>query len=518
MGDSIAKRYAITFLSRAVGLGAHIATAGIVPRSLGATDYGSFQFLQAAFQQVKNVADLGSSSAFFTHCSKHQRSGLILLAFGLWELLQLAGILLLVAAAVYFGFAGYLWPNQATSRIFLLAGIVVLQAYQQRFLNFADSKGLTSIAQILKLGINLLQITLMVFLFLGDRLHLQSYIGVHYLVLGFSLLLLWAYLRQRRRLFYEADFSRERLRELLRYFTRYCSPLVVYTLAGTIFGYFNRWFLQWVEGNAEQGLYALSFNWSQIILIFTSAMLPIYWREVSLAFGQNDLDRIRYLFNKFIHLLYVLTVFFAAFICTQAEFLVTHVAGASFTQAAVPFMLMSFYPVHQTYGQISGVLFMATERTRQYRNISLAAMTFGGGLTYFLLAPPTFVLPGLGLGALGLALQMIIVQFFIVNIQLFFNCRYLGLSFRSFLIHQVAILGGAVAVALAADRLCMMGFDSFTLAPLYRDWLRFLAAGMLYSFVAGAILVARPELAGTSRRELLDILRRARLGAARLLR
>ena len=59
-------------------------------------------------------------------------------------------------------------------------------------------------------------------------------------------------------------------------------------------------------------------------------------------------------------------------------------------------------------------------------------MILGLSISFLLLAPQKFY--GYNLGALGLAIKMIIIQFVSVNIQLFYNSKYLKLSFIKFLL------------------------------------------------------------------------------------
>jgi hypothetical protein len=78
---------------------------------------------------------------------------------------------------------------------------------------------------------------------------------------------------------------------------------------------------------------------------------------------------------------------------------------------------MTFYPIHQTYGQLSSSIFYATGQTKLYSNIGIITILAGLPVTYLLIAPADKM--GLNAGATGLAIKMVLLNFISVNIQVF---------------------------------------------------------------------------------------------------
>ena len=78
----------------------------------------------------------------------------------------------------------------------------------------------------------------------------------------------------------------------------------------------------------------------------------------------------------------------------------TFVGGTDFKQAGLSVMLLGLAPIHQTYGQLSGSLMSATDRTKDYGGISIFHSLLGLPVTYFVLAPEKIT------GGLILALQV----------------------------------------------------------------------------------------------------------------
>jgi hypothetical protein len=96
---------------------------------------------------------------------------------------------------------------------------------------------------------------------------------------------------------------------------------------------------------------------------------------------------------------------------------------------------MLLYPVHQSLGQITGIMFRATGQTKTHSKIGIFSMAISIPITYLFLAPSSSLIPGLHLGALGLAIKMVICQLVTVNLMTFFVAKYINMSFDW--IHQI---------------------------------------------------------------------------------
>ena len=143
-------------------------------------------------------------------------------------------------------------------------------------------------------------------------------------------------------------------------------------------------------------------------------MTPLITREFAISFGEKDLREMARLFRRYIPMLYAIAAYFACFIAVEASKVTFIMGGEKFQHAALAVMIMAFYPIHQTYGQLSGSVFYATGQTALYRNIGVAFMLIGLPVTYFLIAPPEKF--GLNAGATGLAIKMVAIAFFSVNV------------------------------------------------------------------------------------------------------
>ena len=75
--------------------------------------------------------------------------------------------------------------------------------------------------------------------------------------------------------------------------------------------------------------------------MFVSAMTPLVMRELSIAWGQRDLQLMGRLVNRFAPLIYAVAAYFACFSMAEGPALVRIFGGAEFTAAILPVQIMA---------------------------------------------------------------------------------------------------------------------------------------------------------------------------------
>jgi hypothetical protein len=197
----------------------------------------------------------------------------------------------------------------------------------------------------------------------------------------------------------------------------------------------------------------------------------------------------------------------ACWLSGSSATLVETVAGPRFAPAVAVVAIMSFYPVSQTLGQISTAALKATEQTATYARASIALSIPDLALTWFLLAPHSATVPGLNLGALGVAVKTALYGLVSVHVLDWINCRLMGISFGGVLVRR---LNGMLLVGSVA--LVTLRFGG--------SWLENAGAGgvptlLLTSCVYGVAVAALvwwlPQLAGLTREQILRVLRREQI-------
>ena len=220
-------------------------------------------------------------------------------------------------------------------------------------------------------------------------------------------------------------------------------------------------------------------------------------REYAIAHQEQNSKRMVYLFSKYLPIFYVATSIIACFIASYGDWLAQIVGGDDFEKAAFSVMILGIAPIHQTYGQLSGSLMTATDRTNEYGKISIVMTVLGLPFTYFMLAPESYW--GLNLGATGLALKLVIIQVIGVNVQIWYNTRYLSIQMKNLVIHQIIIFVLFMLFALTIKIITgkLLGFTIISL----------IVSGLIYILSVFMLLLIFPKLICMTRSELKNLIR-----------
>ena len=163
--------------------------------------------------------------------------------------------------------------------------------------------------------------------------------------------------------------------------------------------------------------------------------------------------------------------------------------------------IMLLYPIHQSLGQINGVMYYAMELTRPYVVINSIHLIISIIVIYFLLAPSDRLVPGLGLGAVGLSLKMVALQIVTVSVSMWWLCRLQGWAFN--FSYQVISIGLLLLLGFLSHKLVNMAVDE-SVYVLIRGCI----SGALYSVAVIMTLYKAPWLIGLTESELKSYINR----------
>jgi len=437
--DSLNKRYLFKILSKIVTAPLTLIVQSIMPRGLGPELYGKYIFQTNIFQQVINFFDSGTSLAFYTGLSKNLNDKGIIRFYGGYTIFATLIVLILTSVIFLLNQGQNVFPGQEVEYIFMAIFFTVITWWSEIIYKIIDAYGLTTNGEKILIYQKVVSVIFLIIIYHYDLITLTNIFIYNYIIL-FILISWWTWCLHKNKVFIFKipKLETTEKKNKLNFFWKYSSPLLVFSFLGMIVAFFDNWFLMKIAGPVQQGFFGLAFKLSSISFMFTGAMTQLITREFSIAHGNNDKNQLAILFSKYIPLLYLVTTFLSVFFIVYAELLTKWFGGEAFINGVLPIAIMLFYPIHQTYGQLSGSLFYSTGQTKLYRNIGIFMLPVGVVGTWITLAPSTNF--GFHLGALGLALKTISVQFIAVNVQLYFNTKYLGLSFLKFFWHQVYVL------------------------------------------------------------------------------
>lgn len=483
--DSLNKRYSIKLFANIISgiIGAVIV--GIVPRELGPIAYGQFTYLQVFFSKIVDFLDMNASIAFFTKLSaRNARRELITFYF-----IYILFILLLTTVITYlidtFGYIEILLPDIPKQYVYIGLLFSFFTWLTQIYMKISDAFALTVSVELIKIIHKVLSFLLLIYFIYQTTFNLDKYFSFHFIsLITFILVLSWLYIKKDifniKIITLKIEFKR-----LIKEFIEYCSPLVIYSFLGLFVGLFDIWLLQKIAGSEQTGFYGLSVMIAGICFVFSSAMTPIITREFSKSYEENDLEKIKKLFFRYIPMLYSIAAYFGIFVSIQSENLLEIFADEKFKDAYFVLVLMAFYPIHQTYGQLSGSVFYATEQTKLYKNIGIVGMSIGIIMSF------SFIYI-LDLGATGLAWKMILGQLIIVNIQLYFNAKFLDFKMKHFIFHQLYSIFFFIVLAYLSSNI--FDFNS--------SIINFLVSGIIYTFLVIIFAYIFPQIFSITRHEI----------------
>jgi len=491
---SLSKRYSMKLFSSVISGIIGMIVVAIVPKAIGPVAYGQFVYLQQFFIKLIAFLDAGSSIAFFTKLSAKPARKELISFYTLYSLFVLLILVVLFGFIDLLGYLHILLPDINTTYVYWGIGYGFLSWISQVCIKISDAYALTVSVELIKVVHKILSLFLLISFIYLLAFDLMKYFYFHIILLStFVLWLLYLFIKNKILCPQVLCVSYEKLKSILFEFVSYCSPLLIYSTVGLFVGLFDLWLLQYLGGAVQTGYYGLAYSLAAMCFIFTGAMTPIITREFSKSFEQNDLQKMRNLFERYVPMLYSLAAFFAVFLAFQSDNVLAIFTDENFDDAYWVLVVIALYPIHQTYGQLSGSVFYATDQTRLYRNIGLISMLIGFLLTLLLI----YVLE---LNALGLAFKMILSQIIAVNIQLYFNVKFLKLNMGSFIWHQIySVVFFAVAAFLS------IMFAHFT-SPI----INLLVSGVIYTILTLFGLFIYPKIFSISRKEIQTSIRKAK--------
>lgn len=409
-----------------------------VPGCLGATAYGQFTFATQFYQQLISLLECGSSQAFFTKLSQKNDEFSLIKFYSYYVLMMVLFVIFLTQFIFLVGKSEILFPNQ--SILYLYLGLFYSFGFwiSQVFVMVSDAYALTTISEKCKIIHRTLFTFILVILIYNIKLDLKDY--YIFLIIQYVVFICMIYYILKIGKVIIIDNIYIKIDLVYKYiyeFYSYCHPLFIYLVVSMVTNYYDLWLIQKFYGSHEQGYYSFGFQISRVCFLFTMSMTPLITREYSIAYAATDYAEMKKLFYRYIPMMYTLSTIFSVFIFFSSENIIRLIAGKSFESSISVLMIISFYPMHQTYGQLCSTMYYATGKMKEYRNIVGIIMIIGTILSSFLLLPKEIF--GYELGSFGLAIKVIITSIITANIMIYHNLKIIKGDLWRIIFHQIYV-------------------------------------------------------------------------------
>ena len=496
--DSFGKRYAYKLLSNISGIIIGIISFCIVPRALGPKYFGDYSFLTNVYTQVINFLDMRASTCLYVKLSQNKEDRYIIPFYSLFCVLII--LILLISTWVItsnLSLLNTLLPDQEILFVYMAVVLTIFMFLQEQLAKIMDSYGLTVFCEKTRLYVKIANLVLIVVFFYFISLNIKIYYVLNIISWILFILIVLYYLNRMNVVFLPVK-SAIVIKEYTKLFYSYCAPLVVYMIIIFISEYFDRWILQKYGGSIQQGYYAFAFNISNISMIAVSSIFVLFTRELSVSFGKNDIRSLSVLFDAYVPSLYLFVAYLSCFFFFQADNIISLFGGESYKSASSAMKILSIYPLVSTYSMMSGSIIYATERTVIFRNLSLI-LTPLGALTSIILISP---IVGMNLGAAGLGVKNLALEFISVVIILFINAKYLNLSFKKYFFHLIYV--PIVYLFIAEISSSILNYFGFMNIGIILSMLMF---GLTYSIISVSVVFCFPSLIFRNRRDMFNIIK-----------
>ncbi len=499
--ESVRSRYIVTLGAQVFRMFLSAISAAIVPRALGPAAYGDYSFLLSTSTAIRGFLDNGTQQAFFTFSSQEPTSGPLTKLYSAVLGLQLMAAFAFAGVAIALGRTDWLWRAQQPDRILLVMAFDWALFAAVSLQQLGDSKGQTVRLQLIGAGVAVLTLCGLLALYFTGSLTFHTFVGLNLTgAIATCVAFSWRLIVRNRAQFWSGAVDVARYARRWWDFTR---PLILLQYYLPVTAYLGSYLLQRWYGSQEQGYYALALQWSSFAMVFTTSGLWIFWREIARHSAARDQQQAARTYVQFSRMFFFLALVLSCGLSAASSPLVDVVAGERFRPAGVVLAIMAFYPLSQTVNQLTSVSMKATERTRSYARWSILLSVPDLILAYFLLAPADAAVPGLHLGARGMAIKTALYGLVTSLVYDWLNCQFLGIEFRRALAHKLraaGVVGGAavVALGLGAPWLRRMGVP---------DLAALCAASAVYVAVTGLATLAWPAIAGLTHAQIAHGLR-----------
>jgi len=485
-------------------------TGLLVARGLTPSGYGDYSFLLGSFTAIRSLLDMGSSTAFYTFIAQKPRCRRFYLMYFAWLALQFAITVLLLTVLMPQAIVHKVWLGHSLDVILLAFVASFMQQQVWQTLNqIGEAARKTVRVQTISMAVGITHLALVSILLINGWLSVSM---LFWLIIGeYILATIWSFrlLRQRADEPGNGNVEPFFFRATLEEYKKYCKPLVLVAWAGFIYEFADRWMLQRFGGSGQQGFYQIAFQFSAVSLLATSSILNVFWKEIAEAHGREDEARVALVYHKVNRGLVMFGAILSGLLIPWTEQIVTVFLGQAYLMAVPVLMIMFLYPIHQSMGQIGGTMLLASGNTHSYMVISLVMLLVSLPLSYLAQAPSSNLLPGLGLGAMGMALKMVLLGIVSVNVQAWVIARQHKWKYNWS--YQVIGISAAVGAGFLSKWVVGIFSDVSTMTNKFTLIIPFLAATAIYTVLIAGLIWMVPWLVGMDREEIRDALRKLRV-------
>jgi O-antigen/teichoic acid export membrane protein len=414
MSNSISTRFAFSFIYNGLRAILTLSVGILIARTIGPDEYGRYQFLLGSFIAFCEVLNLGTSQAYFTFLSENRKERRFFKYYFYWQTFQYVLPLVIIAFILSDELLHLLWQGESRGTILVaFSATFLIQRGWYTVVSIGESERKTKVIQAINTAVSFVYLTVIIGMI---WLNIITVMNIFILIIvQYSISIIFTY-----RMFVHAyvfDAAERPKSYYVKKFWTYCSPLIVVSVITFIYQYSDKWLLQRYAGSTEQGYYGIAAKFATISLLATTSILNIFWKEIAEAYSRHNYDMVNRIYTNTTAYLFFIGSVISLFMVPWSKEIIAISLGESYSGAQLPLLIMLFYPIHQSIGQINGSVFLATKMTKLSMLLSSSFMIVSIPITFIRIAPSNVIAVGKSFGSVGLAIKMVSIQIIAVNVQ-----------------------------------------------------------------------------------------------------
>jgi len=382
-------------------------TSLLLARWLGPVEFGDMAFLLGTFLGVRQFLDMGTSSAFFTFISQQPRSWTFIRNFIYWLGFQFIMPVLVVLLIFPDVWIKNIWHDN--ERYLLVCAFMAVFAQNTLWMvaqSLAESVRKTIYIQKIGVLISVFHLLAIVALFHAKELNLYIIFTIIFIEYTFSFFIVANGYRLE-----DASKLNSTPNPSIIDYIKYCTPLVPLLIFAAVQELADRWLLQRYGGSISQGYYAFSYQIAGVAVMFISAVVKIFWKEIAELSHNRDHAQLIKLFSKVLRVTRTTAAFFSGFIAVYAHEIILITVGQKYQGAYLTMSILSVYVAYMAVGQIYSTLLMATGKVRVVSYMGSSLSILSAFLAYIMLATELVQQARFENAAENIAIKMLAIEF-----------------------------------------------------------------------------------------------------------
>ena len=481
----------------------NFATNLLIARFLLPAEYGQLAFLLTSFLAVTQFFDQGVTAAFYTFISREKSRLSDGFVYLVWLLVQLFAVCFFILLVGPHAWILKIWQGSPKEMIVLaFLAVFMQQVVWWSVAQLGEAKRKTIVVQSATMICAVFFLLAIFVVHVMGSFYINSVFVVMITVYFVASLVLFIVLTKDFFIFPRAFSWRDLQQSFLDYWY-YCRPLIFQSVVTFFYTFWDAWLLTHFAGAIQQAFFQIGQRFTGVCLLGATAVMRVFWKELSSLYGQGNQERLKEVFFQTLYAVTFMGAVICGFLVFWSKEIILFALGASYEPGWLVLAVMFFYPLHQGVGQLIGAAYYATSRTVLSAKLSLIMLPFGIPISYFVLAPAHAWIPGLGLGALGVALKTVILNVINVNLFVYVFCKVNHWKYSG--AREIFLIVFTCALGFLSKIFCVEFVLIFFKCPLI---LEMAIGGVFYILIILAFLLWKPEwFLGMDRKNLLKLLK-----------